>query len=51
MELYEKHECIWNISSKDYRNKLMRDAAYEDIVKTLKKDNFGVNELKQKIKT
>lgn len=29
----------------------MRDAAYKDIVKTYrKKDNFGVLELKQKIK-
>ncbi|KAL4113585.1 hypothetical protein QTP88_017191 [Uroleucon formosanum] len=50
VELYEKHECIWNIGSKDYRNKLMRDDVYEDIVKTLKKDNFGVTKLKQKIK-
>lgn len=51
VELYEKHECIlWNIGSKDYRNKLMRDAAYEDIAKTFKKYNFGVTELKQRIK-
>lgn len=50
VELYEKHDCIWNIGSKDFRNKLMRDAAYENIVKTLKKDNFGVTELKKKNK-
>lgn len=44
VESYEKHECIWNIYFKDLKNKLMRDAVYEDIVKTLNRDNFGVPE-------
>lgn len=46
MKLYREHECIWNISTHSSKNKQMRDAAYEEIVKKLSKENCGVPELK-----
>lgn len=48
--VYKDYECIWNISSPNYRNRAMRSAAYEEIVKYMAKENFGIAELKQKIK-
>ncbi|XP_039277034.1 uncharacterized protein LOC111062626 isoform X2 [Nilaparvata lugens] len=50
VELYGEFECLWNITSVDYKNKSKRTSAYEAIVTELNKDNFGVAELKQKIK-
>nr|CAH7738000.1 unnamed protein product [Callosobruchus chinensis] len=48
--VYKEYECIWNINSPNYRNRAMRVAAYEEIVKYMAKENFGISELKQKIK-
>ena len=50
VEVYKTYECIWNISIPSYRNRPMRSAAYEEIVKYMAKENFGIAELKQKIK-
>lgn len=41
MELYEKYERLWNICSKDYENKLMREAVYENIRSKFRYCQFG----------
>nr|CAH7735267.1 unnamed protein product [Callosobruchus chinensis] len=48
--VYKDYSCIWNISSPNYRNRAMKAATYEEIVRYMTKENFGVAELKQKIK-
>lgn len=50
VELYCEKECLWKKSSVNYRNRNMRKAAEEDVVKRMGKEGFGVTELKQKIK-
>ncbi|XP_012938663.1 uncharacterized protein LOC101861586 [Aplysia californica] len=32
IEMYKFHECLWKMKSKDYRNNLMRERAYEELV-------------------
>ncbi|CAK1592623.1 unnamed protein product [Parnassius mnemosyne] len=50
VELYGEFPCIWDISHRDYKDKNKRNAAYEYIIRAMSKENFGVSELKQKIK-
>lgn len=47
---YLEHECLWNVKSPDYKNKQMRQSAYEKIQKTMDIPEFGEKEIKQKIK-
>lgn len=41
---------MWNIASPLYKDKNLRQKAIEAIVNDMKKDGFGVQEAKQKIK-
>lgn len=50
VELYRIHECLWNIHSPDYKNKVMKRTAQQDIVFKMAMENFGAEEVKQKIK-
>lgn len=50
VELYRIHECLWNIHSADYKNKVMKRTAQEVIAFKMSMDKFGVEEVKQKIK-
>ncbi|RZF42420.1 hypothetical protein LSTR_LSTR011558 [Laodelphax striatellus] len=50
VQLYGEFECLWNITCVDYKNKTKRASAYEAIVTEFNKQDFGVAELKQKIK-
>ncbi|PSN42312.1 hypothetical protein C0J52_11148 [Blattella germanica] len=50
VELYKKHECLWNQKSQDYRDSELRNRAYEAIVREMKIKNFGVKEVKTKIR-
>nr|CAH7733459.1 unnamed protein product [Callosobruchus chinensis] len=36
--VYKDYECIWNIGSPSYRNRAMRAAAFEEIVKYMTKE-------------
>lgn len=47
---FQEYECLWNISSVNYRNRNMRKAAEEEIVSKLQIEGFGISEFKQKIK-
>lgn len=47
---FQEYECLWNISSGNYRNRNMRKAAEEEIVSKLQIEGFGISEFKQKIK-
>ena len=47
---YKVHECLWNFKSPVYKNKHMREAAYQEIVREMNIDGFGVPEVKNKIK-
>lgn len=50
VEMYRESECLWNIASPLYKDKNLRQKAIEAIVNDMKKDEFGVQEAKQKIK-
>jgi len=48
--LYRDYECLWNMSSANYKNKHMRQRAIEAIMQAMGREEFGVNEVKQNIK-
>ncbi|PZC83544.1 hypothetical protein B5X24_HaOG207527 [Helicoverpa armigera] len=47
---YKLHECLWKFTSPDYKNKKKRDVAYIAIVNKMNIKNFGIQEVKNKIK-
>ncbi|KAF5294813.1 hypothetical protein FQA39_LY00297 [Lamprigera yunnana] len=50
VEHYLKHECLWNIKSVAYKNKQIKNSAYEDLKKTLNISGFKEKEIKSKTK-
>ncbi|KAF5296251.1 hypothetical protein FQA39_LY12588 [Lamprigera yunnana] len=50
VEHYLKHECLWNIKSVAYKNKQIKNSAYEDLEKTMNISGFKEKEIKSKIK-
>lgn len=50
VQLYREHECLWNMSSPNYKNKTLRQNAIEAIIKEIALPGFGVNEVRNKIK-
>ncbi|KAF5288641.1 hypothetical protein FQA39_LY15336 [Lamprigera yunnana] len=50
VEHYLKHECLWNIKSVAYKNKQIKNSAYEDFEKTMNISGFKEKEIKSKIK-
>ena len=48
--LYRDYECLWNMSSANYKNKHMCQRAIEAIMQAMGRKEFGVTEVKQKIK-
>lgn len=50
IQCYKRHECLWHFSSADYKDKQKRDAALIAIVNEMNIDDFGVPEVKNKIK-
>ncbi|XP_020723102.1 uncharacterized protein LOC126926324 isoform X1 [Bombus affinis] len=49
--LYREHECLWDIASKDYKNKAMRESALKKICEDMQMEGFGVEDVKNKIKS
>lgn len=43
IEIYRSHPCLWKIKSKEYRNKLKKDAAYKLLVEKLREINETAN--------
>lgn len=50
VQLYREHECLWDMSSPNYKNKTLRQNAIEAIIKEMALPGFGVNEVRNKIK-
>jgi len=47
---YKTHECLWNFTSPQYRNKQMLEAAYKQNADAMGIGGFGIPEVKNKIK-
>ena len=45
---YKARECLLNFKSPVYKNKHMRQAAYQEIVEAMNIEGFGVPEVKNK---
>ncbi|XP_072930231.1 uncharacterized protein [Epargyreus clarus] len=50
IRLYQQHPCLWDVRSPDYKNKLQRIHAYNELIKKMKAPNFGHRECTNKIK-
>lgn len=44
------HDCLWNVKCKVYKNKKMRESAYQKIVEAMNIVGFNVPEVKTKIR-
>ncbi|XP_060519823.1 uncharacterized protein LOC132698014 isoform X2 [Cylas formicarius] len=50
VRLYEEAECLWNYRHPAYKNRSAREKACQTIIESMNMPEFGVNELKNKIK-
>lgn len=50
LNLYRENECLWNVRSSLYKNKIARENAYERILRCLEDENMDIKSLKIKIK-
>ena len=50
VELYNEHECLWNMNSTLYKRKDVRQSALEEIVRKMGLENFTTEDAKQKKK-
>ena len=51
VELYQEHECLWNIMKPSYRNNEMRVGALEKIVEEIGIEGFTFADTRQKVKS
>jgi hypothetical protein len=51
VQLYQAHECLWNKHSTLYRDKEARENSIKLIVEDMALQQFGAEEVKQKIKS
>ena len=51
LEAYQRNELLWNVRSKDYHNKIRRQAAVSTMVKELNLPNLTDSDVVAKIKT
>jgi len=51
LDQYRQHECLWNISSDNYKNRERREEAYESMRSALNLPGLSVDDIKTKIKT
>lgn len=52
IELYRQNTCLWKISSEEYRNKNLKQVAYNELVEYLKSNGMAdmtIKEVKSKI--
>ncbi|XP_026488071.2 uncharacterized protein LOC113394847 [Vanessa tameamea] len=47
---YRNHECLWNVRSPYYKNKISRENAYQSLLESLNDDNLNLKSVKTKIK-
>jgi len=50
IEEFKSHKCLWNTKHSSYKNKHMREAAYQKIVVEMAIDGFNVAEVKNKMR-
>lgn len=50
VEEYRHHEYLWNVHYVLYKNKQARESAYSSIANVMNISNFGIAEVKVKIK-
>lgn len=43
IEIYKEYPCLWKIKSKDYSNKVKRNAAYDLLVEKLKEKDSNAS--------
>lgn len=48
---YVERECLWNLNSPLYKNKVARKAAIDDLERFMGIPGFNEKEIKQKIKS
>ncbi|CAH1976723.1 unnamed protein product [Acanthoscelides obtectus] len=48
--LYRNHECLWNPKSSQYKNNILRNNAYEDMIMKMNDPTLSLKSLKTKIK-
>lgn len=51
LDLYELHDCLWNTSNPDYKNRVAREEAYISVLNSLNIPNVNIHELKNKLKS
>jgi len=51
VELYQEHECLWNIMKHSYRNNQMQVEALEKVVEEMGIEGFTVADVRQKVKS
>lgn len=51
LELYHKHDCLWNHRLDTYKNRDARESALGSIIKEMEIDGLTIADLKNKIKT
>lgn len=50
VKLYKENECLWNVSSSQYKNKQIREHALMQMVDEMGVPGFGLGEARNKIK-
>ncbi|CAD7090245.1 unnamed protein product [Hermetia illucens] len=51
LDIYEKHECLWNPRIEEYKNKSARNAAFDAMLAELQIPDLTANDIKLKIKS
>ncbi|RZF34359.1 hypothetical protein LSTR_LSTR008898 [Laodelphax striatellus] len=51
LELYEQHPCLWNVHSSLYTNRKLREAAYENMAKSMRIEGFTARDVIAKIRS
>lgn len=51
LDLYQRHECLWNTKIESYKNHTARTLAIEKIIEEFGKPDFSIYDVKTKIKS
>lgn len=51
LDIYEKHQILWDIKHEDYNNKYKRKCAFQKVIKELEFKGITLEILRKKIKT
>lgn len=51
LEAYERNSCLWDVCSPNYKNKEVRENAYENLSRVMNIEGFDVATVKAKIRS